>query len=101
MAASLGLRPSKGASMPFRGAVTKVARSAGAESVIRVGALTRVSGERAWDRPGSVVGLLRELAEAEEAESSIVLQARGDLLPLRGCGCWVHQVDEDVDGDGE
>lgn len=80
MAASLGLRPSQGALMPFRGAVTRVTRSAGAESVIRVGVLTRASGERTWDRPWSVAGLSRELAGAEEAESSIVLQARGDLL---------------------
>lgn len=33
------------------------------------------------------------------AELSI-LQARGDLLLLRGCGCWVHLVEEDVNDDG-
>lgn len=81
-------RPSQGASLPFRGAVIRMVRSAGAESAIRDGVLTRVSGERTWDQPWSVAGLSRELAGAEEAESSIVLQSRGDLLLLRGCGSW-------------
>lgn len=94
-------RPSRGASLPFRGAVIRVGRSAGAASAIRNGDLTRVSGERVWDRRWSVAGLSREMGGAEMAELSTVLQARGDLLLLRSCGCWVHRGEEDVDGDGE
>lgn len=91
MLGSPGLRPSQGASLAIRDAVIRAARSAGAESAIRDGALTRVSGERMWDRPWSVAGLSQELAGAEMAEYSIVLQAHGDLLLLQGCICWVHR----------